>query len=43
MSLITLDLIKARRFLIQGQQIAERQGYQQLVIKFAKEYEDLEG
>ncbi|MHA2125582.1 MAG: tetratricopeptide repeat protein [Promethearchaeota archaeon] len=42
-SLITLDLIKARRFLIQGQQIAERQGYQLLAIKFAKEYEDLKG
>ena len=40
-SLITLDLIKARRFLIQGRQIAEKQGYIQIAEKFAKEYEDL--
>jgi len=40
-SLITLDLTKARRFLIQGQQIAERQGYKQMAVKFAEEYEDL--
>lgn len=40
-SLITLDLKKARRFLIQGQQIAEKQGFNQKVVKFATEYEDL--
>ena len=40
-SLISLDLTKARRFLIQGQQIAERQGYKQTAVKFAEEYEDL--
>ena len=40
-SLITLDLTKARRFLIQGQQIAEKQGYKQMAVKFAEEYEDL--
>ena len=40
-SLVTLDLKKARRFLIQGQQIAERQGYNQMAVKLAKEYEDL--
>ncbi|GAH31728.1 unnamed protein product, partial [marine sediment metagenome] len=40
-SLITLDLTKARRFLIQGQQIAEKQGYKQTAVKFAEEYEDL--
>jgi len=40
-SLIKSDLKKARRFLIQGQKIAERQGYQKLAIEFTKEYEDL--
>lgn len=40
-SLITLDLKEARRFLIQGQQIAERHGYAKLSQKISSEHEEL--
>jgi hypothetical protein len=40
-SLITLDLTQARRFMIQGKQIAEKQRFHQLTMKFEKEFKDL--
>ncbi|MFX1572313.1 MAG: tetratricopeptide repeat protein [Promethearchaeota archaeon] len=41
LSLITLDMNEARRFLTQGQKIAERHGYNQLAVKLSKEHENL--
>jgi hypothetical protein len=41
LSLLTFDIKKAQRFLTQAQQIAERFGLNQLVMKIANENEDL--
>ena len=41
LSLLTFDMKKARRFLTQAQQIAERHGLNRLVIKISDEHEKL--